>query len=151
MNFYCNNFSAVENYELAKADNFEGWVCHHRLETHNSDGEERLVQLEASELKALGMYYDRPPEEFIFMKRKDHAKLHKIVTWHKNCNRRGTHFKMPEGFSKIASERMLGDKNPMKRPEQRKRQSERMKIAAKGNTNNKGKHWKLVNGKRIYY
>ena len=36
---YCDEIENVENYDLAKADNFEDWNCHHRLETHNSDGE----------------------------------------------------------------------------------------------------------------
>lgn len=40
---YCKNYQDIENYEKAKADNFKGWVPHHRLETHNSDGERRLV------------------------------------------------------------------------------------------------------------
>lgn len=30
---YCKeDISNIENYELAKADNFEGWVIHHRDE-----------------------------------------------------------------------------------------------------------------------
>ena len=51
--------------EKAKADNFIGWDRHHRLETHNSDGERRLVNLTVDELKALDMYYNRPAEELI--------------------------------------------------------------------------------------
>ena len=30
---YCkDDLSKIENYELAKADNFKGWHIHHRLE-----------------------------------------------------------------------------------------------------------------------
>ena len=36
---YCKDYENIENYELAKKDNFKGWVIHHRLETHTSDGE----------------------------------------------------------------------------------------------------------------
>lgn len=36
---YCKNYQYIENYEKALADNFKGWLCHHRLETYNSDGE----------------------------------------------------------------------------------------------------------------
>ena len=28
-----DDISLVENYDLALADNFKGWVMHHRLET----------------------------------------------------------------------------------------------------------------------
>lgn len=68
----------IENYELAKKDNFKDWVIHHRLELETSDGEKRLPQayLLSDELIALNMYFYRPPEELIFMKRSEHVKLH---------------------------------------------------------------------------
>ena len=53
---YCKEPEKIENYGKAAADNFEGWCCHHRLETHNSDGERRLVDITREELKALDMY-----------------------------------------------------------------------------------------------
>lgn len=40
---YCKDYKNIENYEKAAAENFKGWECHHRLETHISDGELRLV------------------------------------------------------------------------------------------------------------
>ena len=73
---YCDDYENIENYEAAKKDNFVGWQCHHRLETHNSDGERRLVDISAAELIALGMYYNRPANELILMKIKDHRRLH---------------------------------------------------------------------------
>jgi hypothetical protein len=73
---FCKELEKVENYELAKADNFVGWDRHHRLETHNSDGEKRLVDLSIAELKALDMYYDRPPEEIIWLRSSEHTRLH---------------------------------------------------------------------------
>lgn len=73
---YCKELEKVENYEQAKADNFIGWDRHHRLETHNSDGEKRLVDLTIEELKALDMYYNRPPEELIWLRNSEHTKLH---------------------------------------------------------------------------
>src|SRR5574344_1922581 len=75
--YCCENISQIENYEEAKADNFVNWDIHHKLETNNSDGERRLVDLTADELKALGMYYNRPASELIFMKHKEHVSLHK--------------------------------------------------------------------------
>lgn len=73
---YCINIEQVENYELAKEDNFISWDVHHRLETHNSDGIRRLVDLSRDELIALGTYYHRPASELIFLKHKEHIQLH---------------------------------------------------------------------------
>lgn len=77
---YCKDYTEIENYELA-IESDELYECHHRLETHSSDGEKRPVNISRKELIALGMYYDRPPEELIFLKCFDHNSLH-----HKGCN-----------------------------------------------------------------
>lgn len=76
---YCipEQIEQIENYELAKKDNFNGWHIHHRLETHNSDGEKRLVNLSREELIALDMYYNRPANELIFLTNSEHMKLHR--------------------------------------------------------------------------
>lgn len=76
---YCisDQIEQIENYEVAKIDNFDGWHIHHRLETHNSDGQKRLVNLSKAELIALDMYYNRPASELIFMKAGDHISLHR--------------------------------------------------------------------------
>ena len=73
---FCKDFTKIENYEKAVNDTTQTWVCHHRLETHTSDGERRKVDLLVKELKALDMYYNRPPEELIFMTALDHKRLH---------------------------------------------------------------------------
>lgn len=73
---FCKDYTNIENYEKAKADNFKGWCIHHRLETHNSYGERRLVNISAAELQALGMYWNRPASELIFMKHSEHTQLH---------------------------------------------------------------------------
>ena len=62
----------IENYELAKKDNFKGWCIHHRLEF---DLEGNEVHTPAS-LKKLGMYYRRPYFELIYMTRHEHQILH---------------------------------------------------------------------------
>src|SRR5574344_1571674 len=74
--YCCEDISQIENYSLAKADNFIKWDIHHRLETNNSDGERRLVDLTRDELKALDMYYNRPASELIFIKHGEHTSLH---------------------------------------------------------------------------
>lgn len=96
-NFYCIDPENIENYEKAKADNFKGWEIHHRLETHSSDGERRLVDISAAELKALGMYYNRPPEELIFLTKSEHSSLRKPS----------------KETKKKISEALKGENNPM--------------------------------------
>jgi hypothetical protein len=72
----------ILHYEKAKADYFKGWVRHHRLETHTSDGFLRLVQLSKAELIALDMYYERPAEELIWLKSGVHRTVHgKAKKW----------------------------------------------------------------------
>ena len=69
---YCKDYENIENYQKALKDNFKGWHCHHRLETHNSDGKRRDVDIPREELKALGMYYNRPASELIFLTISEH-------------------------------------------------------------------------------
>ena len=73
---YCTDPENIENYEKAKVDDFKDWHCHHRLETHNSDGEKRLVDISRDELIALGIYWHRPSSELIFMTKSEHRSLH---------------------------------------------------------------------------
>ena len=81
---YCKNYQDIENYEKAKVDDFIGWHCHHRLETHTSEGERRDVDIPAAELKALRMYYNRPPEELIFLTTREHNAFKKgQIPWNK--------------------------------------------------------------------
>ena len=74
---YCKDYENIENYQKAKADNFKGWCCHHRLETHTSYRERRAVDITRRELIALGIYYNRPAEELIFLTTSEHSSLHK--------------------------------------------------------------------------
>jgi len=73
---FCINVELVENYQNAKNDNFKNWQMHHRLETHDTEGNLRAVQLSRKELKALEIYYFRPPEELIWLKIEEHTRLH---------------------------------------------------------------------------
>ena len=74
--YYCKDYENIENYDKAKADDFKNWEVHHRLETHNSDGERREVDISVEELKALDMYYNRPADELIFLTIYEHSRLH---------------------------------------------------------------------------
>lgn len=75
---YCRDYTQIENYNKAVVDETQIWDCHHRLETHTSDGERRLVDISTEELKALGVYYNRPPEELIFLTQEEHMRLHRL-------------------------------------------------------------------------
>lgn len=102
LKYYCKDYKNIENYEAAKKDNFVGWCCHHRLETHNSDGERREVNISAAELEALGMYWNRPASELIFMKESEHKSLH----WKGNQYPKGK--KQSEETKKKRSEALKG-------------------------------------------
>lgn len=167
---FCEDYENIENYDKAKKDNFKGWDCHHRLETHNSDGERRLVDITVAELKALGMYYNRPAEELIFLRKGEHSAIRKVSEETKKkmvAAKEGENHpmygkkhsvetinKMSEAHKNISEETRnkmrearKGEKNPMygkhHSEETRKKMGEAKKgnTYAKGNKSTKGKHW----------
>lgn len=116
--YYCDDFESIENYEKAKADNFIGWECHHRLETHTSDGERRLVDISHKELIALDMYYHRPANELIFMTTSEHRSFSQKGKHHTEEakrklreSRKGSHH--TEEYKIMMSEINKGENNPM--------------------------------------
>lgn len=113
----CKDFTKIENYENAVNDTTRIWDCHHRLETHNSDGERRIVDLTASELKALNMYFNRPADELIFLTKAEHSTLHK--------------------HSEETRQKISNSLKGRKASEETKR---KMSEAKKGNRYSKGKH-----------
>ena len=68
--YCCEDISLIENYEQAKLDNFEGWVCHHKLEIHSD------YRNKAKDLKKMRLYYKRPACELIFLKWGEHSEQH---------------------------------------------------------------------------
>lgn len=82
--------------EKAVADKEKTYVCHHRFETHTSDGERREVDLTKEELVALNMYYSRPAEELIFFTRSEHTFLHNRDN-NKFCIDRKKHSELMKG------------------------------------------------------
>ena len=168
--YYCDNIENIENFENAKKDDFKGWECHHRLETHTSDGERRLVDISTKELVALDMYYHRPSAELIFLTTAEHIRLHREgkhlseeMKKKLSAANKGKHHSaetkakmsavkkgkklgpMSEEHRKNISEAMKGKPSPNKG----KHRSEEIK--SKISKAHKGKHWKLVDGKRVYY
>ena len=134
---YCRHPELIENYSKAIADNSEIWACHHRLETHDSNGERRLVDILGPELIALGLYYDRPPEELIFLTQTEHMRLHRI----------GKPGAMKDKHHSDETKRKMSESHKGKpKSEEHKR---KLSEAHKGQR--KGMHWKLADGKRIWY
>lgn len=76
--FCCEDISLIENYNEAINDDSQVWSCHHRLETHYSDGRRRSDEkdLLIQDLISLGLYYNRPAKELIFLTNSEHAKVH---------------------------------------------------------------------------
>lgn len=72
LNRICTNLHAVENYKLAAADKFKGWILHHRFELHS----DYSLRYSKEALIRIGLYYHRPPEELIFMPVKEHVTIH---------------------------------------------------------------------------
>lgn len=152
---YCKDYKNIENYEAAKKDDFKGWVVHHRYETHNSDGERRLVDITPAELKALGMYYNRPASELIYLTKAEHTSLHtkgkpkseehkkKIGEANKNTS---------DETRRKKREANIGEKNPMygkkhsaetkiKMSEVRKGKPKSIEHRKNIGKANEGKHW----------
>lgn len=70
--FCKDSITKIENYEIAKNDTTQTWDCHHRLEL-TLDGE---FAHSREDLIRLGMYYDRPYFELIFLTKAEHQRLH---------------------------------------------------------------------------
>ena len=68
--YCCQSFELIENYELCINDTKNVWDCHHRLEIQ----EDRLLTI--TELKEMGLYFNRPASELIFLTHSDHTRLH---------------------------------------------------------------------------
>lgn len=74
---YCkDDIAKIENYGKAINDTTQTWDLHHRLEL-TLEGE---FAHSHDELKRLGMYYNRPYFELIFLTKSEHNRLHKKGT-----------------------------------------------------------------------
>ncbi len=67
--YCCEDISLIENYELAISDQTQYWECHHRKETDEG--------LSANELIEMGLYFNRPASELIFLTKSEHNSIHK--------------------------------------------------------------------------
>lgn len=67
-NFCCEDISLIENYKEAVNDKTETWHCHHKLEIDLNKKQKELVKM--------GLYYNRPASELIFLTTKEHYQIH---------------------------------------------------------------------------
>ena len=72
---YCINFKDIEGYEEA-VQSPEQYHLHHRKEIETLDDGTMVIR-SRKELIELGLYYNRPAEELIFLKHSDHQSIHK--------------------------------------------------------------------------
>lgn len=69
VNRYCReDISLIQNYDKAISDDTQMWDCHHRKETDEG--------LSVKQLKELGLLFDRPASELIFLTKSEHMSLH---------------------------------------------------------------------------
>ena len=153
---FCKEPEKIENYEAAKKDDFKNWDCHHRLETWTSDGFRREVDILAEELQALGMYWNRPASELIFMKHSEHSILHtkgkqkseetkkKISEANKGKHPSEEHKKKMSDAKKgkhhsEETKKKMSEAHKGKHPSEEAKK--KMSEAMKGNTATKGMHW----------
>ena len=120
---YCKDYKNIENYEDAIKSPLK-YDLHHRREISENKSRKDLI--------AENLYYNRPPEELIFLEHREHIQLH---------NR--------------------GDKNPLFGQHRSAETRQKMSIAKKGkhpsamarqkmSIAKKGRHWHLENGKHVY-
>lgn len=142
MSFYTATFwkkntqHLIENYELAKADNFKGWVCHHRLEEYYT----------SSELVMKGLYYNINPEALKYVRRDEHFKEK-----HKGLQMTDVKREKISETTKTAMKNV--DKSKLsywkgKHPHNHTEvQKNKMSVIGK---KLKNKTWKVIDGKRVW-
>ena len=147
---YCKeDISLIENYDKAINDK-EIWDCHHRLEI--GEGYTNTVD----DLKLMNLYFNRPANELIFLSHEDHARLHGTLR-HRPCS---------ESAKKKISN---ANRGKTRTEEQKRKYSETSKghVVSKSTKDKlsklngerlakfgkacKGKSWKIIDGKRVWY
>lgn len=153
----CRTPELIENYDKAITDKNNIWVCHHRQELVITGAD---VDRTRQELIDLGMYFDVDPSELIFLTRSEHMSLHSLGNQyckgkhHSEESKKKTSESMKgkkwSEESRIRfSESLKGEKNHWFGKKHSNETKEKMSESMKGLK--KGKHWKLINGKRVWY
>lgn len=142
--YCCGDGKDIENYDAAIADTTRKWVIHHRLEL-TEDGE---FQYSMEDLRELGLYNKRPPEELILLTEYEHKKLHG------KGRSAATREKSNKAISKALTGRKLTSEHCENLSKARKGRiitdEWRENLSKNCGKSHKGKTWKLINGKRVW-
>lgn len=135
MKFCPDDYMLIENYELALADNFKDWICHHI----NGETTTRETLLE------LGLYYNVPYYMLKFVTREEHNRIHnnlaKYIKVNGNPNK-GKHFS--QDTKNKMSQGRIGNTNAKGHTLSVEKRIKHSKLL-------KGKHWKVIDGRRVWY
>lgn len=138
----CANPELIENYEEAVNDKTQVWDCHHRNEKYYTK----------KDLIKMGLYFDCPPCELIFLTHKEHRQAHKYCAEEAERRRKLSNTMSGDKshcYGKHLSEETrikisLGNKGKVFSEESKRKMSEAAKRRPKV-------HYKVIDGKRIYY
>lgn len=164
--FCKDDISLIENYDKAVADKDNVWVCHHRDGVRILPSGMRVVRTREYLIEN-NRYYHCPANELIFLTKEDHAIVHntgrEVTDNTRNKLSNSAHKQWLNQdkvlIGKRISEALKGKKHSKERArksalartglkrteEYKKEQSIRLKGI------NKGRHWKVVNGRRMWY
>ena len=147
---FCKDYTKIENYDKAIADTTQTWECHHRLETHRRNGTIRKFILSSRLLKERGVYYNRPASELIFLTCSEHSALPKPEETRRKMSeaKKGNHWNKGKHRSEETRAKMSAAKKGNQYTKGKKHSDE---TKAKMSASHIGKHWKIVNGKRVWY
>lgn len=135
--FCCEDISKIENYYKAVNDKTQTWDCHHKMELIKTGA---VVDSSKQDLIDWGIYFDRPADELIFLTSTEHISLH----W------KGKKGKPGPNKGKHHSEEWNRKISEAKKCKPRSEETRR-KLSETHKGQRKGQHWKLVNGKRVWY
>ena len=168
--FCKEDLSKIKNYDKAIADTTQVWDCHHMTETWWNCSAKELIENEC--------YYNRKACELIFLTHSEHARLHNkgeknpMYGKHRSEDTRRkmseamkgklhtdeTRRKMSESHKgnqhteetrRKLSEANKGKNNPFYGNQHTEETRRKMSESLKGKF--KGKTWKLIDGKRVWF
>lgn len=148
--FCKDDLELIENFNECVQDKDTIWHCHHRLETHDENGNLRDKEVSRKYLIEHNLYYHRPASELIFLTSSEHMRWHSNVKSRKNILKTYVEHN-PDAVSKTMKEyykehpeRLVELSEVMKKryedPEERQKVSEQQKKNYEEHPERKQKH-----------
>ena len=143
---YCEDYNNIENYTEAVKSPLR-YDLHHRLEISENKSRKDLIDE--------NLYYGRPPEELIFLEHKEHVRLHKANlsedTRQKISENNSRYWKGKNLYAETRQRMSESKKGHLVSEETKQKMSESNCRYWKGKLGpNRGKHWHLEDGHRIW-